>query len=116
MNKRIKQLRKTLNLSGEKFGNPLGVSKHAISQIETGKNNLSEQMIKLICTTYKVNENWLRLGEGDMFIASDKIPLDDLTKDADPLELAILKAYFSLDKDLRSKALQHFKDQLIDKE
>lgn len=116
MNNRLKQLRTTLKLSGAKFAEPLGVSRSAISDIERGRNNLSEQMIKLICTTYKVNENWLRLGEGDMFIASDKIPLDDLTKDADPLELAILKAYFSLDKDLRSKALQHFKDQLIDKE
>lgn len=116
MDNRIKQLRKALNLSGEKFANPLGVSKHAISQIETGKNNLSEQMIKLICTTYKVNEDWLRTGQGDMFIDSDKIPLDDLTKDADPLEVAILKTYFSLDKDVRKKALQHFKDHLNGKE
>lgn len=112
MNERVKELRTTLGLSGEKFGEPLGVKRNSISQIETGKNNLTEQMIKSICLAYNVNEDWLRTGEGEMFLTIDQIPLEDLTKDADPLEVDILKAYFSLPKDLRQAALQHFKDHL----
>lgn len=66
-NERIKELRKTLGLTLEKFGQSLGVSHAAISNIESGKRNLTEQMTKSICREYNVNENWLRNGEGDMF-------------------------------------------------
>ncbi|MDO5036939.1 MAG: helix-turn-helix transcriptional regulator [Tissierellia bacterium] len=114
MNQRLKELRKTLGLSGEKFGEPLGVQRNAISRIETGKNGLSDQMIKLICLTYKVSEEWLRTGQGDMFISTQAIPIDELLREADPLELKVIKAYFTLDKDLRSQVLDHFKKTLQD--
>lgn len=39
MIKRVKELRKTINLILEKFGNKLGVGKSAISKIETGENS-----------------------------------------------------------------------------
>ena len=112
MNERVKELRKTLGLSGAKFGEPLGVQRMAISQIEAGKNNLTESMLRLICSTYNVNEDWLRTGEGNMFIESNQVDLNDLTKDADQLEIDILKAYFSLPKELRQKAIKHFKTHL----
>lgn len=112
MNERVKQLRKTLGLSGEKFGATIGLSRMAISNIENGNRNLTEQSIKSICREFNVNENWLRTGNGDMFTSLDEIDLDDLASDLDPLELSILKAYFSLDKDLRKKALEHFKNSL----
>ena len=104
MNERIKQLRKTLGLSGEKFGEPLGVKRSAISDIERGRNNLSEQMLKSICREFNVSEEWLRNGTGDMFTSNK----------ADDLELEILKAYFSLDKEVRKKAIEHFKATLLD--
>lgn len=71
MNERVKQLRKELGLSGEKFGGRLGVSKTAVSLIESGKNNLTDQMIISICREFNVNEEWLRHGTGDMFISMD---------------------------------------------
>lgn len=67
MNNRIKELRKTLGLTMEKFGERLGVSKVAISKIEKGQNNLSSQMFKSICREFNVSECWLRSGEGEMF-------------------------------------------------
>lgn len=67
MNTRIKQLRLQLGLSGEKFGQSLGVKRSAISDIETGRNNLTDIMIKLICLTYNVNEEWLCKGGSEMF-------------------------------------------------
>lgn len=114
MNERVKELRKALGLSGEKFGATLGVKRSAISDIETGRNNLTEQMLKLICSTYNVSEQWLRSGEGNMFRDSDSISLDDFIQSAtvDKLETEILKAYFSLDKDIRAKAIAHFKEFL----
>lgn len=108
MNERVKELRKHLGLSGEKFGAKLGLTKHSISNIENGRYNLTEANILSICREFNVSEDWLRYGKGDMFNELSKISLDELMADADPLDLAIMKAYFSLDKDIRKKALEHF--------
>lgn len=64
---RVRELRKELGLTLEKFGKPLGVGKTAISKIENGENNLTDQMILAICREYNVDEKWLRTGEGEMF-------------------------------------------------
>ena len=67
VSERVKELRKSMNLTLEKFGNKLGVGKSAISKIENGKNGLTDQMTKLMVKEFGVNENWLRTGEGEMF-------------------------------------------------
>lgn len=67
MNSRIKELRKALKLSQEEFGSRLGVGKSAISYLESGRSNVTEQMILLICKEFSANEDWLRSGEGEMF-------------------------------------------------
>ena len=64
---RIKDVRKNLGLTLEKFGEKIGVKKNAISAVENNRNSLSEQMAKSICREYNVNETWLRTGEGEMF-------------------------------------------------
>lgn len=64
---RVRELRKELQLTLEKFGKPLGVGKTAISKIENGERGLTDQMILAICREYNINENWLRTGEGEMF-------------------------------------------------
>lgn len=73
MNCRIKELRKLLGLTLEKFGERLGVGKTAISKLENGERNVTEQMFKAICREFNVNEEWLRNGTGDIFI----IPEDE---------------------------------------
>ena len=72
MNERIKQLRKELGLTLEKFGERLGVSKVAISLIENGKNALTDQMFKSICREFNVREEWLRTGELPMFVQMNR--------------------------------------------
>lgn len=67
-NERIKEVRTSFDMTMEKFGDRLGVTKVAISNIERGNRNVTEQMIKAICREFDVNENWLRTGEGNMFI------------------------------------------------
>lgn len=64
---RVRELRKELQLTLEKFGKPLGVGKTAISKIENGERGLTDQMVLAICREYNVDENWLRTGEGEMF-------------------------------------------------
>ena len=67
MGERVKELRKVLGLSGEKFGEKIGVTRSAISDIERGRNGLSEQNILAICREFNVNEEWLSTGTGEMF-------------------------------------------------
>lgn len=72
MNERIKELRKVLGLTLEKFGERLGVGKTAISKIEKGENNVTDQMFKSICREFNVNPEWLKDGIGEMFIAQTR--------------------------------------------
>lgn len=68
---RVKQARKKLGLTMEKFGERLGVTKTAISLIESGKNNLTDANIKAICREFNVDYIWLTTGDGEMFIETD---------------------------------------------
>ena len=68
---RIREVRSALGLTLEKFGDRLGVTKVAISNIEKGNRNLTEQMTKAICREFSVDYIWLTTGEGEMFIDTD---------------------------------------------
>ena len=68
---RIKDVRNSLGLTLEKFGEKLGVTKTAISHIEKGERSLTEQMTKSICREFSVDYMWLTTGEGEMFVESD---------------------------------------------
>lgn len=77
---RVKEIRKNLGLTLEKFGKHLGVQKNAISAIENGRNSLTEQMAKSICREFNVSEEWLRTGEGEMFLpVNRKTKIEKLT-------------------------------------
>lgn len=78
MNKKLKELRKFLQLSQDDFGKKLGVTGAGISKIESGDRSLTEQMILAVCRTFDVNEIWLRTGEGEMFLQLDRE--DELAK------------------------------------
>lgn len=66
MNNRFKELRKHLNMNQESFGKRIGVTAPAISKIESGDRQPSEQVILSICREFGVSELWLRTGAGDM--------------------------------------------------
>ena len=68
---RIREARNALGLTLEKFGDRLGVTKVAISNLEKGNRNLTEQMTKAICREFNVDYMWLTTGDGEMFIDTD---------------------------------------------
>lgn len=67
MGERIKELRKALGLTQQKFADGMGVKQNTIAQYESGRNAPIDAVIILICRTYGVSETWLRTGEGEMF-------------------------------------------------
>lgn len=71
-NERVKEVRKALRLTQEKFGERIGVKKNTISQIESGINGVTDQLRLAVCREFNVNEDWLRTGEGSMFVEPDE--------------------------------------------
>lgn len=67
MNERIKRIRNSLNISQTDFAQKLSISRSAVCKMESGENYPSEQTIKLMCSEFSVNEEWLRTGNGKMF-------------------------------------------------
>lgn len=67
MNERLKELRKSLNLTQQAFADRIGIARGNIGAYEVGKNAPSDAVISLICKEFNVNEEWMRYGTGDMF-------------------------------------------------
>lgn len=68
MNERIKKLRKALGLTQQKFADEIGVKQNTVAQYEIGRNPPTDTVITLMRRAFDVNEEWLRTGEGEMFI------------------------------------------------
>ena len=68
MGERIKELRKALGLTQQEFANRIKVKRNTVATYEMGRSTPSDAAISLICREFNVNENWLRTGEGQMFI------------------------------------------------
>lgn len=62
-NERVRIIRKDHSLTMEEFGKRLGVAKNTISQIESGKNAVTNQMRAAIIKEFNVNETWFRTGD-----------------------------------------------------
>ncbi|GHV85385.1 hypothetical protein AGMMS50230_09930 [Spirochaetia bacterium] len=67
INRRIKELRKTLNMTQVSFSQVISLSSGYLAGIETDKRKVNNRLIKLICSSFKVNEIWLREGTGEVF-------------------------------------------------
>ena len=64
---RLKELRKELGLTQEKFAERLSMKRNTIATYEIGRNEPIDAVIALICREFNVNETWLRTGEGEIF-------------------------------------------------
>lgn len=67
MKERIKELRKALHLTQAEFAQRIGVKQNTVAQYESGRNDPTDTVLKLICLNLGASEAWLRTGEGEMF-------------------------------------------------
>lgn len=65
--KRLKEIRKDLNLTQTEFGDAIGVKKSMVAQAETGRAKMSERVLKYACNYYGVNYEWLTTGTGEKY-------------------------------------------------
>lgn len=102
---RIKAVRQAVGATQEKFCEKIGIGRSALSQIESGRTNASNQTRTNICKEYQVKEEWLLTGEGEMFIRQDKTALlghffGEVTADVDnSLRKRLITALAKLDED-----------------
>lgn len=88
MNERIKNVRLELGLTMEEFGSRLNVARSTISNIESGRKNVSQRTINDICREFNVNPEYLSGESEDMFLEmsrSDELAafFGDVLKDDD---------------------------------
>ncbi|SHJ75327.1 helix-turn-helix domain-containing protein [Tepidibacter formicigenes] len=105
VNARIIKIFNTLNIKQVEFANKIGVSQAYISKLFK-KNSVktpSDRIIKLICSEFKVNEEWLRFGKGEMFIENDSTIISKLSTEynLDSLDKKIIESYLKLGEEQR---------------
>lgn len=68
MKDRIKKIRKEAKLTQVQFGEKIGVKGNTVTNYESGLRTPTDAVIKSICREFNIDENWLRTGEGEMFL------------------------------------------------
>jgi len=67
ISQRIREIRKILGLTQQQFADDLKISRAFAGALEHGTRKIHERIIKIICFTYGINEDWLKTGNGTMF-------------------------------------------------
>lgn len=111
MNKRLREIRETLNLTQKDFSEKIGFAQATYSQIENGLRNINERIIKLLCKTFDVNEEWFRTGKGEMFTnESDLLEiLGSKLNELDDVDRKILIEYLKLPVESKKVMKEYFK-------
>ena len=70
-NDRFRDIRKACKKTQEEWAAILGLSRTGVADIESGRRNVTDKHIKLLCVESidgkNISETWLRTGEGEMF-------------------------------------------------
>lgn len=73
MNERLKLLRNTIKLTQHEFARRIGAAQSTVTNYEMGRRELSNTVVTSICREFRVREEWLRTGQGDMFLPEDSV-------------------------------------------
>lgn len=123
---RLRKARKALHVTQKDLSEKLSITQAGISSIESGRVNLTDRLAQSIQSNYNINAEWLRTGEGEMFLE----PSEDeqlaqfvgevLAGRPDDLRRAFLVAMAQLDENgwkcLASFARTVYEEGRLDKE
>lgn len=110
MKERIKKIRKELDLTQQEFADRLHIKRNTVASYETGKSNLSDGAISLVCREFNVNEEWLRTGEGEMFRAAPSDVLDQLASEYNLSNASyiVIEKFVNLKPEKRNELIDFF--------
>lgn len=119
MKDRIKQIRKTVGLNQSDFGKQIGVKGNTIGNYEIGLRTPSDAVLLSICREFGVNEQWLRTGEGEMFVEMSRdeeiasFMGELLSEESDDFKHRFIGALSRLDEN-GWKVLEQFANDLLE--
>ena len=91
---RLKLIRKESGLNQTEFGARINLSQTTIGLYESDNRVVTDRAISQICTTFNINERWLKTGEGEMRRTANPLFLKDSSLDAADRE--ILESYIRM--------------------
>lgn len=83
INERFAILRKTCKKNQEQWGAILGISRTGIAEIESGRRKVTNKHLVMLSNweEYNVNIDWLRTGQGDMFLPIETDILENIRRE-----------------------------------
>lgn len=117
---RIRLLRKNeLKMTQDDFASKIDISRSNIGNIEIGRIAVTERIIASICREFSVNEEWLRTGNGEMFVplTRDQLITDfaaDLIMEDNTFKKRLVEALAKLDES-EWEVLEKLAESLIKK-
>lgn len=123
MEERLKKIRKNHKngKTQDSFAEYLGISKSNLASYESGRRAPSEAVIQLICQKCNVDENWLRTGEGEMFVKMTradeiaKLSADLFKSEKESFRSRLIMALANMDDD-KLRMLEELAIELAKKE
>ena len=99
MKDRIRLIRETLGMTQQAFASKIGVGRSSIAKLESGENKPSDQTIKLICSEFNVNAEYLKDGaDVPMFLEScgEDEMVERIMMGADDFKKSVFRAFARL--------------------
>lgn len=114
INERVKMVRKELGLNQTDFGKRIAIAQGYLTNVENGRRDVTEKTIRLICLEFNVSENWLRTGEGEMFVESDSTIVSQLSDEygLDAFEKAMISGFISMKPEQRAMLKEWVKSSM----
>lgn len=83
INERFKELRKACKKNQTDFGKILGLSVSGVSDIEVGRRSVTDKHLIMLSNwdEYNVNIDWLRTGNGEMFLPNETDTLEAIRQE-----------------------------------
>ena len=110
MNERLRKLREALGMTQAEFSKSIELARATVADMESGRRAIYDRHIRLILAAFpRVNEAWLRFGEGEMFLPDlTASRADALQKkwDFDGVMAKLMEAFYLLDEEQQKAVLQ----------
>lgn len=120
INERLLELRKACKKTQSDFAAVLGLSRTALAEIEAGRNTVLDRHLMMLenWKDYSVNINWLRTGDGEMFLLTESDILEQLRKEykLDDERFAFICSFIKLSRDEQGIILKFMRSVYEDQE
>lgn len=107
-----------LKINQTDFAKKILLTQNFFTRVENNQRNLSDRSILDICREYNVNEEWLRNGDGEIFIEQSTENLDLIAEEykLSDLSKSVMSKFLAMDGENRDTILNFVKELFVDEE